>query len=185
MSYYTSIIASTATKYADWTLQLCKKVLRYLCGTVETVLRFPRSGDSSELLTWSDAGYGGVGTKSQTGVLIAWGGAVVTWRSSRQATPASSTWEAEVAAAAMAFQITEGLRFLLEEWGVRFQPTVLYIDNKSALLLGENGGTWRTRYFAVRAARIQQENTAGNLVLKYCPTASMAADALTQMGNAR
>ena len=130
LSYYTSVIASTATKYAEWTLQLCKKVLRYLCGTVETGQRFVRGGDPSQLVTWSDAGYGGVGTKAQTGVLISWGGNVMTWRSSRQSSPALSTCEAEVAAAAMAFQITEGLRFLLEEWGVRFQLTILYSTTK-------------------------------------------------------
>ena len=27
LAYYTSVIASTACKYAEWTLQLCKKVL--------------------------------------------------------------------------------------------------------------------------------------------------------------
>ena len=108
----------------------------------------------------------------------------MSWRSSRQATVALSTCEAEISAAAMAFQVSEGLRFLLEEWGLQLRPTILLIDNRSALLLGENGGTWRTRYFAVRAARLQQEHQVGNLLLRYCPTAAMRADALTKMGTA-
>ena len=151
LAYFTSVIASTATKYADWTLQLCKKGLRYLVGTVCAGIRFPTSGDISQLVVWSDAGYGGLGTKSHTGILIAWAGAPTTWRSSRQATAALSTCEAEVSAGAMSYQVAEGLRYLLEEWGIVFKPTILLIDNKSALLLAENGGTWRTRYFAVRA----------------------------------
>ena len=41
LAYYTSIIASAASQYGSWTLQLCKKVLRYLLGTWNQGLRFP------------------------------------------------------------------------------------------------------------------------------------------------
>ena len=184
LAYYTSVIASTACKYAEWTLQLCKKVLRYICGTVEVGLRYPSTGTEFSLVSWSDAGFGGVSTKSQTGELVSWGGAVVTWRSSRQPTDALSTCEAEVSAAAMGFQIVEGLKCLLEEWEIKFSAPILLIDNKSALTLFENGGTWRTRYFAIKAARLQQEHQNGNLILRYCPTLLMAADGLTKMGSA-
>ena len=77
---------------------------------------------------------------------------MIVWRSSRQPTSALSTCEAEVAAAATTFQVMEGLRCLLEEWGVALDPPKLLIDNKSALVVMDQGGTWRTRYFAVRAA---------------------------------
>ena len=133
MSYYASIIASASTKYGDWTLQLCKKVLRYLCGTVEQGVILPSGGDETELIGWSDAGYGGVGTKSQTGIMIVWARGVVLWRSSRQTTAALSTCEAELSAAALTFQILEGLRSLLEEWGIKITCPLLLVDNKSAL----------------------------------------------------
>ena len=184
LAYYTSLIASAATKHGAWTLQLCKKVLRYLCGTAQQGIRFPVGGDETSLVTWSDAGYGGVGTKAQTGVLIAWAGGVVSWRSSRQSTAALSTCEAEVSAAALGFQILEGLRSLLEEWGVQIQTPLLLVDNKSALTVAEQGGTWRTRYFAVRAARLGDESRAGNLDLRHCPTLDMGADCLTKMSSA-
>eukprot|EP00959_Pyramimonas_sp_CCMP1952_P395893 8295067-Pyramimonas_sp.AAC.1 len=35
LSYWTSVIASATNRYASWTLALCRKVLRYLVGTVE------------------------------------------------------------------------------------------------------------------------------------------------------
>ena len=54
-SYVTSVIASAATQYAAWTLALCKKVLRYLCGTVTAGLRFPSTGEFTAMATWSDA----------------------------------------------------------------------------------------------------------------------------------
>ena len=96
-------------------------------------VRLPAGGDEKELVCWSDAGYGGVGTKAQTGVLIAWAGAVVLWRSSRQPTAALSTCEAEVSAAALAFQVLEGLKSLLEEWGIHVRCPLLLVDNQSAL----------------------------------------------------
>ena len=181
LAYYTSVISSAATKHGEWTLQLCKKVLRYLCGTVGHGLRLTVGGDETTLVGWSDAGYGGMSTKSQTGVLIAWGGSVVLWRSSRQSTAALSTCEAEVSAAALTFQILEGLKGLLIEWGVQLHAPILLIDNKSALCVSEFGGTWRTRYFAVRATRLADENLLGNINLRYCPTADMGADSLTKM----
>ena len=59
-------------------------------------------------------------------------------------------------------------------------PTLL-IDNKSALVLAENGGSWRTRYFATRAARISEECEAGRLELRFCPTKAMLADSFTKL----
>ena len=105
LSYWTSVIASACTKYANWTLALCRKVLRYLVGTVEQGIRLTQAGTESEMLVYSDAGFGGIGTKSQTGCLIAWAGSTTLWRSGRQTTPAFSTCEAEVAAAALSWQI--------------------------------------------------------------------------------
>ena len=62
LSYLTSVIASAATKYANWSLQLCKKGVRYLAGTVDAKLRLTRTGNSRELATWSDAGFAGIST---------------------------------------------------------------------------------------------------------------------------
>ena len=50
-----------------------------------------------------------------------------------------------------------GLRSLLVEWGAAITNAVLYIDNQSALTVAADGGTWRTRYFSVRAARLHEE----------------------------
>ena len=73
-------------------------------------------------------------------------------------------------------QIAEGLKSLIVEWGVTVSPPILLVDNRSALTVAENGGTWRTRYFAVREARLQQEHHHGRVVLRYCPTDDMACD---------
>ena len=67
-------------------------------------------GDLSELLAWTDAGYAGQDTKSQSGLIISWGGSIFVWRSSRQTVSTLSTAEAELNAATLGWQIVEGLR---------------------------------------------------------------------------
>ena len=140
--------------------------------------------DPRRLIAWSDASFAGYNTKSQTGVVITWAGSLVLWRSSKQTSSALSTCEAEVSAAATTWQIVEGLKALLAEWCVDLSPPILLVDNKSALRVAELGGTWRTRYFAVRAARLAEESGKGNVDMRYCPTADMMADALTKTAGA-
>ena len=100
---------------------------------------------------------------------MAWAGTVILWRSSKQATSSLSTCECEVAAAALGFQIVEGLHSLFVEWGVRLDPPALYQDNQGALTVMETGGTWRTRYFATRASRLSEEHRLKTITLHYCP----------------
>ena len=66
LSYWTSVIACACTKYAAWTLALCRKVLRYLVGTAEQGIRLSTTGNESEMYVFSDAGFGGIGTLSHT-----------------------------------------------------------------------------------------------------------------------
>ena len=186
VSYYISVIAQGITKYASWSLQFCKKVIRYLASTWDQGLLFAwqSSVDAVGLVSWSDASFAGMSTKSQTGVVIAWEGSIVLWRSSRQSSSALSTCEAEVAAAATSWQLVEGLRTLLHEWQVDVGIPILLVDNKSALRVSELGGTWRTRYFAIRAARLQEESAANKVSLRYCQTDIMMADGLTKLAGA-
>ena len=142
LGYWTSLISSAATKHGAWSIELGKKVLRYLLGKQNVRIRFPRGGCSESLIAWSDAGYGGISTRSQSGKIISWAGSVVLWRSSKQRTAAQSTCEAEVSAAALGFQIVEGLRAILEEWGLLSRPLCCWwITNPlSFWLLAEGHG---------------------------------------------
>ena len=58
------------------------------------------------------------------------------------------------------------------------------IDNKAALTAASLGATWRTRYYAVRAKRLLEENQQGRVQFKYCQTNEMVADALTKLATA-
>ena len=84
-----------------------------------------------------------------------------------------STCEAEVVAAALGFRIAEGLLALFTEWGLALGPPARYQDNQSALVFMYTRGTWRARYFAVRAARAAEEVRSGTLDLRRWSTYAM------------
>ena len=139
ISYFVSLLASALTKFSKWSYCLAKKILRYLQGTRDTHIFLPASGDLSDLTAWSDAGFAGNSTKSQTSLLLMWGGAILLWRSSRQTVPALSTAEAELIAASMAWQVVQGVRILLEEWGCRFEHVCIKVDNTAAITIATDG----------------------------------------------
>ena len=158
--------------------------MRYLRGAADAGLFLATVGDEAILEAWSDAGFGGVGTRSQSGLFLSWAGAGVLWRSSRQTVSALNTAEAELTAAAMAWQVVEGFRMLLEEWGVRVRKVHLLLDNAAALTITENGASWRTRYLSVRGGRIREEMSSGRLAIGHQPTKEMVADGLAKLATA-
>ena len=58
------------------------------------------------------------------------------------------------------------------------------IDNKAALSIAMCGAAWRTRYFAVRGHRLNQEYNNNRATLLHCPTKDMLADVLTKLAPA-
>ena len=141
-------------------------------------------GCEGDLVVYSDADFAGADTKSQNGLVIAWAGSIITWRSSRAALSALSTAEAELCAAALGSQVTEGVRYLLNTLGIYPNQVEIMIDNRAALRAASFGATWRTRYYAVRAKRLLEESQQGRVKITHCPTKEMVADALTKLAAA-
>ena len=71
-------------------------------------LTMSAQGDEDDMRIYTDAGFAGPDTKSQNGLIITWGGSIITWRSSRGALSALSTAEAELCSAALGWQVGEG-----------------------------------------------------------------------------
>ena len=84
-----------------------------LAGSIEQGFTMAADGGEDAFLVYSDAGFAGADTKSQNGLVIMWAGSIITWRSSRAAVSALSTAEAELCAAALGWQVTKGIRYLL------------------------------------------------------------------------
>ncbi|MEC9354534.1 MAG: reverse transcriptase domain-containing protein, partial [Candidatus Thermoplasmatota archaeon] len=184
MSYYTSLLASACTKFSTWSFELAVKILRFLAGTKGQGILITVDGDLEELLGWTDAGFAGADTKSQNGLVVTWGGTIIVWRSSRQMVSAFSTAEAELNAASLGWQIIEGLRLLIADFGIVLPCVRVLVDNQAAITITKCGANWRTRYFAVRGHRLHEECQVGRADMRHCPTKDMLADALTKLASA-
>ena len=156
-------------------------MLRYLAGTTQVNLTMSAQGDENDMRIYTDAGFAGPDTKSQNGMVICWGGSIITWRYSRGALSALSTAEAELCSAALGWQVGEGVRYLLNTLSIFPSRLEVLIDNKAALTTASLGAAWRPRYYAVRAHRLLQEHQAEKIVLAYCPPKLMVADSLTKL----
>ncbi|MDA8583896.1 Ty1/Copia family ribonuclease HI [bacterium] len=105
-------------------------------------------------------------------------------RSSRQSVSALSTAEAELYSATLGWQIAEGLRHLMTQYGVQLLRLRVFVDNQAALTIAKCGANLRTRYFAVRGHRLHEEHARGAIELLHCLTAGIVADPLTKRATA-
>ena len=90
-----------------------------------------------------------------------------------------SCTEAELVAADDAAVLILWTKLFLEEQGYTVENNILYQDNKSAILLEENGrksSGKRTRALNVRYFFLTDQVEKGNLTITYCPTDAMIRD---------
>ena len=74
-------------------------------------------------------------------------------------------------------------KLFLEEQGYPITKNILYQDNKSAILLEQNGkksSGKRTRALNIRYFFITDHIEKGNMEVKYCHTDQMMADYMTK-----
>lgn len=119
-----------------------KNLLQYLKGTKDYKLRYAPNPTSPELfIAYSDADHGGNpdSKRSTSGYVVKMGTGAISWASRLQSFVTLSTTEAEYVAAVAAAQEILWLRNLFTELGYEFNsPSVLYLDNQSALAVAKN-----------------------------------------------
>jgi len=177
-----------------------KRLLRYVQGTAEWGLVFPKRGglqlkvfseappETKEgtpgLTVFSDADMAGDidGRRSTSGVLIFLGGAPIAWQSLKQKMVALSTCEAEyVAAATAACQVVWMRRLLTELTGVQAQPPALKVDNQPAIALAKNPVLHdRSKHIDVKFHFLRDCVDGGQLVIEFVDTGRQLADILTK-----
>ena len=77
ISYLTSLLASSCTKYAACSDEFAMKIFRYLKDSKAKGILISATRDLTDLKAWTDAGYAGADTKSQSGLIIRWGGSII------------------------------------------------------------------------------------------------------------
>ena len=163
-------------------LTAVKRILRYLKGTLNLVLKYERS-ESGALIGFSDADWAGDqdDRHSTTGNVFLLGGGAVSWLSKKQSTVALSSAEAEYVALSQAAQECTWLQRLLSDLGMDTTPTVIHEDNQGAIAIAKNPVDHsRTKHIDIRYHYIRECVQNGQIQLKYCPTDEMKADILTK-----
>ena len=161
----------------DW----CKlvRLLKYLNGTKADKLTL--SADDLHVVKWYvDASFAvHPDFKSHTGGMMTFGSGAVQSISRKQKLNTRSSTESELVAADDAATLIMWTQLFLEAQGYGINRNVLYQDNKSTILLENNGkrsSSKRTRAINIRYFFLTDQIEKGRLQVVYCPTEDMTAD---------
>ncbi|CAI7905997.1 unnamed protein product [Closterium sp. NIES-54] len=185
IAFACSKLGSGLTVRSDQHWRDVDRCLVYLADTRDTALEFGGGPESLELIGYVDADDAGDKQKqtSTSGYVFVYGGAAVSWSSSRIKCATLSSTESEYVAATNAGKEGCRLRFLLAEFNLldAGKPIILRVDNKSAIMVAEGlGWTGNLKHMERRYAWLQHMVRRGKFVLKYIPTTEQPADFLTK-----
>ncbi|CAI7817096.1 unnamed protein product [Closterium sp. NIES-54] len=161
------------------------RCLAYLADTRDTALEFGGGPESLELIGYVDADNAGdkQNRTSTGGYVFVYGGVAVSWLSSRIKCVTLSSTELEYVAATDGGKEGRRLRFLLADFKLldAGKPTILRVDNKSAIIVAEDLGlSGNLKHMERRYAWLQHMVRCGKFVLKYILTTEQPADFLTK-----
>ena len=121
--------------------------------------------------------------KSHTGGLMTFGQGCPINKSAKQKLNTRSSTEGELVAANDMATMILWTKLFMEAQGHEIKQNILFQDNKSTILLENNGkrsSSQRTRAFNIRYFFLTDQIEQGNMSVKYCPTTEMLADYLTK-----
>jgi hypothetical protein len=165
----------------DW--KKLVRMMQYLRGTPELPLTL-RADGTNIVKWWVDGSYAVHPTlRSHTGGLLSLGKGSVQSISTKQKINTTSSTETELVAASDLMPHILWTNYFLNWQGYNVKDTILYQDNKSAILLEKNGkksSTKRTKHINVRYFFITDRVKANELSIEHCGTADMVADYFTK-----
>ncbi|CAI7785960.1 unnamed protein product, partial [Closterium sp. NIES-54] len=175
IAFACSKLGSGLTVRSDQHWREVDRCLAYLADTRDTALEFGGGPESLELIGYVDADDAGdkQDRTSTGGYVFVYGGAAVSWSSSRIKCATLSSTESEYVAATNAGKEGRRLRFLLAEFKLldAGKPTILRVDNKLAIMVAEGLGlTGNLKHMERRYAWLENMVRRGKFVLKYIPT---------------
>jgi len=157
------------------------RVIQYLRGTKDITLTIEPNNSPK---WWVDSSYAvHPDMKSHTGIFMTIGRGGTYTASCKQKLNTKSSTKAELVAIDDAMAQVLWTRHFLEAQGVPVPVTTIYQDNKSTILLSENGkgsSSRRTKHLEVRYFFITDRIKWGEVKVAYCPTENMLADFFTK-----
>ena len=160
-----------------------KRVIQYLRNFPD--LNLTLEADSLSVFKWWVDGSFAVhpDMRSHTGGTMSMGKGSVVSMSTKQKLNTRSSTETEVVSVDDAMPKILWTRYFMDAQGYSMEPSVLFQDNQSAMLLEENGtssSSKRTRHIAIRFYFITDRVKKGEIKIAYCPTKEMVGDFFTK-----
>ncbi|XP_051140618.1 uncharacterized mitochondrial protein AtMg00810-like [Andrographis paniculata] len=135
IAFPVSLVSQHMHAPTNYHLQLVKRILRYLKGSIGRGLLMTNNGHTN-IFDYTDFDWVGntLDRRSTTGYCVFIGGNLVSWKSKKQHVVARSNAEAEYQAMASAACKLIWLKSLLIDLGCTFTtPTALFCDNQAAI----------------------------------------------------
>lgn len=157
-----------------------KRVLRYLQGTKDYGLFFPKNCET-QISAFADADWGNSQErKSTSGFVVKVFGATVSWASRKQRITALSSTEAEFIALASATCEVMWLKTLLSEMEINSQVPTIYEDNQSCIHHCLKWDSKRLKHVDIKYNFVKDLVQTKRIDLKYVSSENQIADIMTK-----
>jgi hypothetical protein len=157
--------------------------MRYLRGTRDMPLVL--EADNLNIIKWwVDASFAvHPDMKGHTGGVLSLGKGAIYATSTRQKLVTRSSTEAELVGVYDVMPQILWTRHFLEAQGYTIDDSIIHQDNRSAILLEQNGrrsSSKRTRHLHIRYFFVADRVDSGEVSIQYCPTSDMISDFFTK-----
>ena len=191
IAYSVSVLSRYLMKPNRKVISAARRVIQYLMTTRDFKIRWTTEKDQmsvdrrNKLWGAADASYASdaITRRSHGGYMLFLNGGCVSWKSGLQKMVTLSSCESEFVALCSAILEVRYLRQFLNELGHRqAEPTLLWEDNKAAIIVaeGETSSAGRTKHVDVRFKHVAQSIREGVARVRYISTKWNYADLMTK-----
>ncbi|KAJ9547364.1 hypothetical protein OSB04_019907 [Centaurea solstitialis] len=180
--FSTGVCARFQCDPRDSHLSAVKRILRYLKGTPDFGLWYPKDS-GFELIAYTDSDHAGckLNRKSTSGACQFLGDKLVSWSSRKQNCISLSTAEAEYVAAACCCSQVLWMKTQLADFGYTMQRIPIYCNSKSAIQITANPVQHsRTKHIDIRYHFIKDHVEKGSVELYFVESDYQLADLFTK-----
>jgi hypothetical protein len=167
----------------DSHVQDVKKIFRYLKGTIDLGLWYPRK-DSFTLKAYSNVDWVGSvdDRKSTSGGAFFLGESLVAWIRNKHSSISLSSTEVEYIAATQSCTQVEWMKQTLRDIKMVFEePTIIHYDNTSVISLSKNlFQQSKSKNIPIKYHYLRDQAENKNIKLEYVPTQEHVADIFTK-----
>ena len=179
-------VAFLCTRVKNPTIEDWGKLLRfmsYMKVTRDEVLTL-RTDGTNRIRWWIDAAFAvHPDMRSHTGAVMTLGSGAIQAISKKQKVNTRSSTEAELVAVDDVLAQVLWTRNFLRAQGFEVSDNIVYQDNKSTMLLANNGRASagkRSRHLDIRYFFVTDYANKGDINIKFCPTDAMTADFMSK-----